>query len=108
MSEESQAAHIQINVPPALEVGTYANFLGVWHTGHEFTLDFAVLQANLASKPDDSSDAVTVPAQVVQRIRVAPTLVFEIIRALNQNMTKYEQIHGEIRQLRPSEEEPGA
>ena len=36
--------NFNLQVPPELEGGVYANFLGVWHTGYEFTLDFAVIQ----------------------------------------------------------------
>ena len=34
---------MEIDVPPELEAGAYANFLWTWHTAHEFTLDFAAL-----------------------------------------------------------------
>jgi len=90
--------HYELRVPPELEGGVYANFLGVWHTAHEFTLDFAAtLPAESVETPD--GPAVKVPCRVTARIKVPPTLAFEILRALNLNMTGYEARFGEIRRL---------
>ena len=92
----------ELRVPPELEGGVFANFLGVWHTAHEFTLDFA---ATLPAEPTETPDGpiIRVPCRVTARIKVPPTLVFEILKALNTNMTGYEERFGEIR--RPGEEE---
>jgi hypothetical protein len=40
----SDDVSFEVQIPPEQEGGAYANFLSVWHTGHEFTLDFAVTQ----------------------------------------------------------------
>jgi hypothetical protein len=100
--EGEPPTHYELRVPPEIEGGVYANFLGVWHTAHEFTLDFA---ATLPAEPMESPDgpAIRVPCRVTARVKVPPTLVFEILRALNLNMTGYEERFGEIR--RPGEEE---
>lgn len=105
-SEEPQPreANFLINVPPELEGGSYANFLNVWHTEHEFTLDFAALQPPQLDN-DDPTSAVNVPARVVARIRIPPTLVFAILQALNTNMTRYEEALGEIRRPEPRDHE---
>jgi hypothetical protein len=97
--------NFNVQVPPELEGGTYANFLGVWHTGHEFTLDFAVTQPPII--PEDQNQPVTIPCRVVTRVKFPPTLIFDIMRALYENMTTYESTFGEI--LRPEatqEDEP--
>ena len=73
--------NFNVQVPPDLEGGTYANFLGVWHTGHEFTLDFAVTQP--ADVPEDESEPVTIPSRVVARVKIPPSLIFDIMRSLN-------------------------
>ena len=44
------------------------------------------------------------PCRITARVKVPPTLVFEIIRALNDNMTVYEGQFGAIPQ--PGNEEP--
>lgn len=87
---------VQINVPPEEEGGTYSNFLSVWHTGHEFTFDFCATQP-----VQETEEGPVLGCRVVSRVRVPPTLVFDILRALNDNMTKYEDVYGEIKRLEP-------
>lgn len=99
MAQPDRPTQFQLNVPPELEAGVYANVLGVWHTVYEFTLDFAAMQPPQVDEGDPTSAAV-VPCRVVSRVKVPVTVVFDLIRALNENMTKYEERFGEIR--RPS------
>jgi hypothetical protein len=91
---ERQQPEIQVVVPPELEAGVYANFLGVWHSAYEFTLDFCVTQP---TRPAEDDPARTVmPCLAVSRIRIPVTLIFDVVRALNENMTRYEEAFGEI------------
>lgn len=73
-------------VPVELATGVYAHTLYAWHTVHEFTLDFGVRER------DDPSQ----PYLGVARVRVPVTLMFEMIRILNADLTRYEQRFGEI------------
>ena len=91
--EEDETTQLEIRVPSDFEVGDYANMVGVWHTGHEFTLDFSVTLPT-AEGPEGST---IVPCQVVARLKIAPSLIFDLMRALNENMTSYEAKFGEIR-----------
>ncbi len=84
-----------MTVPPELQTGSYANVVGIWHTPHEFTLDFAVLMPPVPATEDGPS---SMPCEVVARIKIAPSLIFDLLRAVNENMTRYEQAYGEIRQ----------
>ena len=86
---------LKIDVPPELEGGTYANVLNVWHTAYEFTLDFGVMQQ--VGEPEDPEAALQVPVLVVSRVRIPVTLLFEVLKALNTNMTGYEATFGSIR-----------
>ena len=86
---------LKIDVPPELEGGTYANVLNVWHTPYEFTLDFGVMQQVVES--EDADAPVQVPVRVVSRVRIPVTLLFEVLKALNTNMTGYESTFGSIR-----------
>jgi Protein of unknown function (DUF3467) len=88
-----------VQIPSDLEGGTYANFLGVWHTGHEFTLDFAVIQPSIV--PENPTEPITVPCRVVSRVKIPPSLIFDIMRALSTNMTLYENTFGEIQKPEP-------
>jgi hypothetical protein len=86
---------LKIEVPPELEGGTYANVLNVWHTAYEFTLDFGVMQQ--VGEPEDADSTLQVPVRVVSRVRIPVALLFEVLKALNTNMTGYESTFGSIR-----------
>jgi hypothetical protein len=99
VSEQPQY-RFDIIAPPELEAGVYANFLSVWHSPHEFTLDFAVTQPALET---DTPGLQRVPCRVVARVKVPATVVFDMIRAMNENLTRYEGKFGVVR--RPGEEQ---
>jgi hypothetical protein len=90
---------LKIEVPPELEGGTYANVLNVWHTAYEFTLDFGVMQQ--VGEPEDADSALQVPVRVVSRVRIPVALLFEVLKALNTNMSGYEATFGPIRAPEP-------
>ena len=92
----------EVRIPEETRPGTYANFMTCWHTAYEFTLDFAVTQPLELRTTEAGEQLHVVPADVVARVKVPPGLLFNIIRALNENMTLYEQAFGEIR--RPGED----
>ena len=89
-----QPIELKVEVPPELEGGTYSNVLNVWHTAYEFTLDFGVMQA--VGEPA-AGEPLQVPVRVVSRVRIPITLLFEVLKALNTNMTNYEATFGPIR-----------
>jgi hypothetical protein len=65
--------------------GAYANAFHVWHTEHEFTLDFGV-----------SQPAELAPVHAVARIRLPTTLLFDVLKMLNDDLAVYEKKWGEI------------
>lgn len=90
-SSGSGNQRIQISVDDEIKHGVYANFLVVSHSPHEFTLDFCqILPGGEQGK---------VQADVVTRLKVAPTMVGKIIRALNTNMTAYEDKFGMVKDV---------
>jgi hypothetical protein len=92
---EANARDLEFEIPWELEGGVYANALGVWHSPHEFTLDFGVMRGDAAHAASESV------CRIVARIRVPVTLVFAFIRHMNASLTDYEGRYGEIR--RPEE-----
>ena len=103
----------ETHADPALEAGSYANALAIWHTGHEFTFDFLVSSAPVqAARSDQGEEVIRAPHRLVARLRIPPTAVFDMIRTINENLTMYEQRFGQIRrpgsdaQLYPPED-PG-
>lgn len=93
--------NFRMDVPPEEMGGRYANFLAVWHTGHEFTLDFAATQPPHPEDLEEGESPVVVPCHVVARVRIPVSVVFDVLRALNENMTRYEQTYGEIHRPEP-------
>lgn len=89
---DDETPNLRINVPPDQVAGHYANLVGVWHTQHDFAIDFCVIQ------PFAGGDEDTMSAQVVSRVRIPPTIVFDLLRSINENMADYEKSFGEIRQ----------
>lgn len=91
MSEQPdppQGQQLQVSIPDDRKHGTYANFLIVSHSAHEFTLDFCQIQ------PGGSASERR--ADVVSRVRIAPTLVGKVLRALNTNLANYEERFGAV------------
>lgn len=101
---EQVEASYRLDVPEAERGGAYANFLAVWHTAHEFTLDFAATQPVQRSDPEDENSPFVVPCHVVARVRIPRTVIFDVLRALNENMTRYESAFGEIQRPHDGEE----
>jgi Protein of unknown function (DUF3467) len=86
--------------PSDVERGLYSNVLFTSHTGYEFTLDFASTQPVYGL--DENDDEVRgIPCRVVARIRIPVTIMFDVIRVLNAEMTRYESTFGEIRKPQP-------
>jgi len=78
----NQAQEIQVQMPPEVQRGTYANQLLVAHSPEEFILDFIL---------------ATPPAGVVNsRVIVSPAHAKRIVAALQDNITRYEATYGEI------------
>lgn len=86
LTDEQQ--ELQIQVPPEVQSGRYANQLFVTHTQEEFLLDFIL---------------ATHPAAVLNaRVIVSPSHVKRIIAALQDNIARYESIYGEIQDIVPA------
>jgi hypothetical protein len=86
-----QQPRVSIKVDDDERFGSYANFLVVSHSAHEFTLDFCQIMPG--------GEAGQVSAEVVSRVKIAPTMVGKVIRALNTNMTGYEDKFGMVREI---------
>jgi hypothetical protein len=94
-SQEGPRGQVQINVevPPEVEA-IYSNFVVLTHSPSEMILDFARL---LPRSPR---------AKVYARIIMTPMNAKLLHRALDENLTKFEERFGEIKLTEPSFEEP--
>jgi hypothetical protein len=90
----------RFDLPPEHEAGLYVNAFSIWHSEHEFTIDFA-------AKIEAQAPGLQEPAQalVVSRVRLPPALAFELIRSINREMADYEDEWGEIHRPRRRGEE---
>jgi hypothetical protein len=79
---EPQPPHAHLHVPDDAVEGTYADFVSVWHSRDVFVLDFAVL-----AQPVINGQLMS---RVVSRVRIPPSQVFEIMKALEQQLTSWE------------------
>lgn len=91
MSDDGQV-QFGLSMPDDLQGGVYANMANVWHTPHEFTIDFFA-QA-LPGSVDDGSGGQVVPFVGVTRVRVPPSVIFELARAISINVDAWEQSTG--------------
>ena len=81
-----QPQQAQLHIPDDKIEGTYADFVSVWHSKDVFVLDFAVL-----AQPTTPAE---LKSRVVSRVRIPPSQVFEIMKALEQQLTRWEQERG--------------
>jgi hypothetical protein len=81
---------IHMTMPPETAPGVYADFIRAWHTKDAFVLDFA----NLAEPPHAEDDAVLLDATVVSRVRIPPSQVFELMKALEAQLSAWEKETG--------------
>ncbi|MDR1853183.1 MAG: DUF3467 domain-containing protein [Propionibacteriaceae bacterium] len=79
--------HIQVRVPAENVPGIFADFVRAWHTRDAFVLDFSVF----AEPGRQEEDRTVWDAQVVSRVRIPPGQVFELMRALENQLTAWEK-----------------
>ena len=87
-----QQAQVRMEISDKKKAGVYANVAAIWHGPYEFTLDFGV-----AGMPEhDESGELFVPTPVVARVKVPTSVIFEIARAIAENVDRYEKAYGPI------------
>lgn len=91
-----QPLHFEMTITETLSPGVYSNFLSVWHTAHEFTLDFAVTQPAGPAQTPDGQVVTRVPCQVVSRVKIPTSVMFDFLRTLNENLTTWERTFGGV------------
>jgi hypothetical protein len=82
---QGQRQQIQIQLDDGVADGHYANLALINHSPAEFVLDFARIVPG------------TPKAKVQTRVLLAPMHAKNLLKALEQNVKKYEETHGEIK-----------
>ena len=94
MSDE-MPRQFEIDLPPEVIAGSFADFANVWHTPDVFVMDFvSLVRPPQAGADADGAPVTVVPARVVQRVRIPPQQVFELAKALTQQLEFWEQETG--------------
>ena len=84
---EKKEKEIKVRFPEKIMGGAYANHMIVLHTKEEFIMDFI-----MASPPAGS---------VTARVITSPGHMKRIINALDDNVKKYEEKFGKIKEAQP-------
>lgn len=94
--DEEAPRQFEIDLPPDVIAGSFADFANVWHTPTVFVMDFLTLSQPPREETDVETGArrTIVPARVVNRIRIPPEQVFELAKALTQQLEFWEQETG--------------
>lgn len=82
MELNQQPANVQIKATDEMLKGTYANMVQVGHSSEEFVLDFMNL--------------LPPAGQLVSRVIVSPTHYKRLIKAMQENLNRYENEYGTI------------
>jgi tRNA(Phe) wybutosine-synthesizing methylase Tyw3 len=92
---------LSLSATPEVESGVYADFVSVWHQPHLFILDFSVHTNPPQMIEVDGQQVLNVPARMVARVRIRPEQIFEIMKALNHQLTQWEKKQGQLRRDEP-------
>ncbi len=93
--EQPLPQQFQVEVPEEVHAGTYADFATLWHTRDTFVLDFAAItQPAHPGQGPDGEDVAVIPTRVVARVRIPPSQVFELMRALESQLSAWESENG--------------
>lgn len=80
---------LMLEISPAIEGGVYSNLVNIIHSHSEFILDFAMVLPGKQA------------ARVQSRVVISPKHAKQFLLALQDNIEKFEQVHGEI-QVEPA------
>lgn len=87
-----------ITVPPEQLEGHYADFASVWHNNETFILDFVSMNAPpRPTQTEQGAPVARVDAQVVTRVRIPAAQVWEVMKALQSQLGRWEQEHPDRR-----------
>ncbi len=95
-SPEEVPNRVRLTTSPDIETGVYADFAAVWHHDACFVLDFAALvRPPEVTKDDDGTAHRDLTVRLVSRVRVPPSQIFEIMKALEQQLSAWERETGQ-------------
>lgn len=85
--EQEQSNQLNIELSEEIADGEYANLAVITHSVSEFVFDFVKVMPGVPK------------ARVKSRVIMTPQHAKRLMKALADNVSKFEQIHGEIKDL---------
>ena len=82
--KEQDPTQLQIELAPEMADGVYSNLAIINHSNSEFVVDFIQMMPGLPQ------------AKVKSRVILTPQHAKRLVRALTENVGRFEAIHGEI------------
>jgi hypothetical protein len=80
----------QIELPAEHVVGVPADFASVWHTPESFVIDFLAARGPAQMTERDGDPVVVQDLVVSARVRMPPTHVIELMKALERQLSAWE------------------
>lgn len=90
MSDQKNQNQINIELSEEVAQGTYSNLAVITHSASEFVIDFVRIMPGITK------------AQVKSRIILTPEHAKRLVSALEDNISKYEAVHGIIKEVKGS------
>ncbi|HBH49449.1 MAG TPA: DUF3467 domain-containing protein [Bacteroidales bacterium] len=87
MDEQKNKGKINIELKEEVAQGTYSNLAIITHSTSEFVLDFVRVMPGIPK------------AEVKSRVILTPEHAKRLMLALQDNIAKYEAVHGKIKDL---------
>ena len=94
MSEHKKKEGLNIELTEEIAEGIYSNLAIINHSPSEFVVDFIQVMPGISK------------AKVKSRVVLTPQHAKRLMKALNDNVSKYEDQHGEIQDLDPGKGVP--
>ena len=90
MEEQPKKNQISIELKEDIAQGVYSNLAIITHSSSEFILDFVRIMPGVPK------------AEVKSRIILTPEHAKRLLEALQDNVSKYESVHGPIKKIESS------
>jgi hypothetical protein len=90
MSDKKKQQQINIELTEEVAEGTYANLAIINHSVSEFIVDFVNIMPGIPK------------AKVKSRIILTPQHAKRLVKALNENVKRFESVHGTIKDYEQS------
>lgn len=87
--QEQVPGQLNIELSEEIADGIYSNLAIITHSNSEFVIDFIKVMPG------------TPKAKVKSRILLTPQHAKRLMKAMNDNIAKFEQVHGQIKDVEP-------